>query len=230
MNEKLVRFTVEGDRDMLFANDRLANQLDPASIERRKAQTAFQRDKTDETLRIFMDAEWYGHLYHDPQLGIHIPRKMINATTLKAGKKFKKTGTRSNIAADMATVYSPTGGSAIDLAEGLPHVEAKDVAVLCQNPGYRLQCLASVNGSKVLKARPLIPRGWRAVLEFSVAEDAESVVPFDQFIEVVTRMGRGGFGDWRPTSPTPGEYGTFVIKKVEKSLDGEKWTNIKFNE
>ena len=207
-----------------MANNRGANPLDPAAIQRKKYETAYKQTKTEESLGTFMDADWMVHVYHNLRIGLHIPMKMIIATFIRAAKKFKKPGSRANAGTDAASIISPLGDAAIRLPGNVPHVTEEELFAVREDPRYRLQCLCNVNGSTVLKARPLMPEGWEATLTFSYMEGG--ALPLSMIMDIFEQMSRGGFGDWRPTSPMPGPHGTFVISRAEISDDGKKWKEI----
>lgn len=223
---KTLRVTIVGnDPGMLQCNNRLANPLDPMAKQYKEAQDALKRNKSDDNLRAKLDCEWFGHLYWDDGKGIYVPRKQIQASMLKAAKKFKQTGKKSNIAAPLAATLVPKGNIYIELPGGESTKTEDDLNVLrdAKDGGFRYDDLVSLNDATVLKSRPLIPGGWRATILFDYFNDDPEAVGLDVVKQVVQTMGRGGLGDWRPNSPTPGEYGTFEVEKFEVSDDGKKF-------
>lgn len=210
---------------MLQANLRAANPLDPASKQLKAAQDALRSNKTDDNLLLKLDAEWTAHLYWDDGRGIHVPRKQIQGSLLKAGKKHKAPGKRGSIAATLASTLSPKGNAYIELPGGEPHLTREDLEALRDDPDrrFRYDDIVSIGDNSVLKTRPLIPEGWRATLLFEYQSDDAEAPGLSVIRDVLDTMGRGGFGDWRPNSPTPGEFGTFTVESFKVSDDGKKW-------
>ena len=227
---KHIRATVIGNAPgMLQANNRLANPLEAATKQYKAVQDALKKNKSDDNLRAKLDCEWVGHLYWDDGEGIYIPRKQLQASMIKASRKFKAAGKKSNIAAAMASTLVLTGVVYINLPGGEPHKTEEDIFALRDHPSgdFRYDDLVSIGDATVLKSRPLMPAGWSAVIEFDYFNDDTEAVGLATIREVVQTMGRGGVGDWRPNSPSPGEYGTFDLEKFEVSDDGKKFVEFK---
>lgn len=227
---KTIRVTITGnDPGMLMANNRLANPLDPMAKQYKAAQDALKQNKSDDNLQAKLDCEWMGHLYWDDGRGINIPRKQIQASMLTAAKKFKQTGKRSNIAAPLASTLVPKGSVYLELADGQPHKTQDQIEALrnAKDGGFRFDALVSLNDATVLKCRPLIPGGWKGTILFDYYNDDAEAVGLATIKQVVETMGRGGFGDWRPNSPTPGEFGSFEVNRFEVSDDGKKFVEFK---
>lgn len=72
---------------------------------------------------------------------------------------------------------------------------------IAEDPTRLLYVPVVINGRRTMRARPIIPAGWKATVSFVLLEDVlqpESLKP------VIERAGRLiGLGDWRPI------YGTF---------------------
>ncbi|MGV0949264.1 MAG: hypothetical protein ACOYB3_01235 [Azonexus sp.] len=227
---KTIKVSIVGNNPgMLQANNRLANALDPMTKQYKATQDTLKKNKSDDNLRAKLDCEWLGHLYWDEGRGIYIPRKQLQASMLKAAKKFKAEGKRSNLCSPIANTVSLKGNVYIELPGGEPHKTQADLDVLRDDPNltFRFDTLVSIGDATVLKTRPLIPGGWRAAFVFDYHNDDPEAVALTTVKEIVDTMGRGGVGDWRPNSPSPGEYGTFEVEKFEVSDDGKKYVEVK---
>ena len=71
---------------------------------------------------------------------------------------------------------------------------------------------ARIGRAKHVRVRPIF-RTWTAAGDFEVVDD--QLTP-DIIQRIVTLGGRlKGLGDWRPSSPTPGGFGTFTATVEE---------------
>ena len=79
--------------------------------------------------------------------------------------------------------------------------------------------MVNIQRSKTLSCRPIF-HNWK--VEFTLETDPNFITPNEMKTILFTASGTGGLGVWRPTSPQPGPYGKFSIKKLMYvNLNGE---------
>ena len=219
---KQIRVSVSGmEPGLLLHNPRSANPLDPAAQKLEAVQKQYKKNKTVENLRELLLVQWNCGLYWQPAKGCHIPRGMIQANMIGASKSVKQKGKMSSMAKVISHSISPRGDAVLEIPAA--HKTEKDIKKLSENSDYAFVKPAKIGNSLVPVSRPLFKK-WRATLMFDVWD--ETAVSMEDFKEIAEIMGQRGFGDWRPSGPTPGEFGMFSIDKVEKSNDGRAWQKV----
>lgn len=222
MDTKQIRVKISGlAPGLLLHNPRSANPLDPAAKELTAIKKEYQSNKTEDALIEYLKAQWNCALYWKAGLGAYIPRGMVQATLINAAKSIKQEGKRASLARIISAAISPKGDSVLEIDD--PHQTKDDLAKMVVGK-YNFVIPAAIGQSLVPVSRPLFPE-WSATLYFNVFD--ETAIPMDTFKEIVEIMGGKGFGDWRPSGPTPGEYGMFTADKFEQSKDGGKsWSKV----
>jgi len=220
---KLLRVSITGlEPGLLLHNPRSSNPLDPATKILTEIKKEYQKNKTDENLIAYLNAQWECALYWETNKGCFIPRQMIQATMIGAAKSSKQEGKRASMARIIGGAISPKGDAVLNIDE--PHKTNDELMALRNNNDYNFVASVSIGTALVTSSRPLF-KNWSASLRFQVLD--ETLVPLETFKEIVHNMGICGFGDWRPSGPTPGEYGMFNAETFEESNDdGKTW--IKF--
>lgn len=221
-----IKATVDGQAPgMLFCNPRACNPMDEQAKILAGFRLQHKANRTEENLVPYLEAQWTCAMYWQEGVGCYIPRNMIQASLIQAAKKEPlKRGNYKEVAASSITTLglSPLG-IATSSGKAVDHKSKSDLDALRQNPEFFFVTPANINGSLVPIARPLFPK-WAAVLQFEIFDPAAiSPTLMKKFVE---NMGRQGFGDWRPSSKTPGEYGTFSIRKFETSENGKTWSTV----
>lgn len=222
-NQVQYRVGISGlEPGLLLHNPRSSNPLDPASKKLNAVKKEYQSNKNDENLIEYLNAQWNCAIYWNEGQGCYIPRGMVQASMIGAAKKTKQEGKRSSIARIISGAISPKGDAVLEISE--PHKTKTDLETLRANINYNFVIPVSIGTSLVPASRPLFKQ-WKATLTFNVLD--ETLVPLETFKEIVEDMGSAGFGDWRPSGPTPGEFGMFSIEKFESSSDGgQTWQKV----
>lgn len=217
------RVSITGlDPGLLLHNPRSSNPLDPAAKVLTEVKKEYQKNKTDDNLIAYLNAQWNCALYWEENKGCFIPRGMVQAAMIGASKSIKQEGKKASVARIISGAISPKGDAVLDIPE--PHKTKSELDDLRLNSAYNFVVPVSIGQSLVPASRPLF-KAWKATLLFNVLD--ETLVPLDSFKEIVEIMGTRGFGDWRPSGPTPGEYGMFMADKFEQSNDGGKtWKTV----
>lgn len=223
METKQIRVTVSGlAPGLLLHNPRSANPLDPAAKELSAVKKEYQANKTEEGLIAYLKAQFFCALYWKEGVGAYIPRGMVQATMISAAKAIKQEGKRASLARIISAAISPKGDSVLEITT--PSKTKDDLNKMVEDSRHNFVIPAAIGTNLVPVSRPLFPE-WSAKLLFNILD--EDAIPLDTFKEIVEGMGAKGFGDWRPSGPTPGEYGMFSADKFEQSEDGGKtWKTV----
>lgn len=166
---------------------------------------------------------WQTYLHHDGEF-VAVPMEWLMAALKTAGAQMTLKKQKTFKEATQSGIFVPTEFIELRVGKDNERVAIEDVVALRDKPfsaqaqdvqdlGFRLFVKrAKVGMSKHVRVRPRFDR-WTARGEIEV------VAPEITF-EIVSRLfdlaGRGGFGDWRPASKSPGAFGMFTakIKKV----------------
>ncbi|HXG77666.1 MAG TPA: hypothetical protein VNJ53_13955 [Gaiellaceae bacterium] len=181
---------LRGTRDLLLHNGRLANPMDPWTIE--IAKFAKKRDKTIAELGRLAELEARGGLYETPDGFIGLPQINVRACLLEAAKAFKLKKWLNETLVSEPDVVVPLviGGRTLKWDEAF-----SSRAIAIHYVGV------VVSGRRTMRARPRIPAGWEATVDFDLHADSLHASKLEPVIE---RAGQViGLGDWRPI------FGTF---------------------
>ena len=219
-NINLIKANISGlAPGLLMHNPRSANPLDPQTKILNEAKKIYQKNKIDENLIPYLREQWNCALYWSEGTGCYIPRTMLMATMLGAAKNIKQVGKRWTLAKIISTAIAPRAFAVLSLDS--PHSSKKDIGSLYEDLNFSFVTPVKIGNSLVTSSRPLF-KNWSTDLLFKVTDATR--IPMADFKEIVTLMGDAGFGDWRPSGPTPGEYGMFVLNSFETSEnDGKTW-------
>ena len=150
------------------------------------------RDRTDADRAEIARLEWYGGLYHDPDVGIYIPSWNVircferGATILRKGRTILR-------ALSATTDRIP-----------LEYDGPTDLAKLYDRKEFRLRKMVGIQRSRVVRVRPIF-RTWALTFEAELQED---VMNLRDFVRVVELAGRSeGLGEARKLG-----YGRFVAE------------------
>jgi hypothetical protein len=185
-----ITFEIEGLSPLLMHNERLANQLDPAT--KRMKEITGKKKKTEEDLLALAWAEFEGGLYIDDDVGPYMPGTWIDGTFRDSAKMIRR-GT--------------------DIKRGLQVVDDR-VALLYEGPrdsekmwaaGMYDQRMVKNQMNKVLRTRPRFNK-WKA--RFQVSFDT-GLFDRQTVISILENAGKMiGLGDYRP------RFGKFNVKEV----------------
>jgi hypothetical protein len=198
-----------GTRPMLQHSSRLANPLDPYA-RALKALTA-KRRRTDEEDAEIMRLEARGGCWETPEGLLGVPTAAAwrsikdAATAFRLGKDVERALLYEDvvvplIVTDVSDVMVPMSD------EGDVETVSADDWIAGANVDYRSVKMPGT-GRRVMRARPIIPAGWRCTHTFELLED---VINARDLAPVLQRAGRlVGIGDWRPT------YGTYEVEVLD---------------
>lgn len=187
---------ITGTRPMLQHNGRLSNPLDEHT-QKLKALHG-KRKKTEEDLVSIMAVEARGACWETETGLLGVPSAAVWRCLFDAAKAFRM-GQDIKRALIFSDVVEPLlvndqemscddflGGVGDDLGKRIDYRPVR------------------VQTSRVMRARPLIPTGWKTTHRFELLTD---IIDPGDLDNIIIRAGRlGGLGDWRPT------YGTFTTE------------------
>ena len=166
---------IDGATGLVMHNERLADPLDEY-VRAIKEITDKGSKQTDTDRAEVARLEWFGGLYHDTDVGVHVPSwnviKCLNQGAIGAKTKKGKDVLRSVIATT----------DRVPLVFDGPLEPSK----LFDLPEFRLRKMVGVNRGRVPRMRPIFRR-WGLEVEVELLEDILSV---DDFSRVVHFSGR----------------------------------------
>lgn len=178
---KKIEIVLTGNSPLLMHSARLSDPLDPAT--KRLAQASKKRSKTEDDHRAVAEAEWFGGLYHDPDIGPYIPGDNIMAT-LVAAARLDKLGTKVTRGLVVQTDVNP-----------LAYPGPRDAVELFKDGRFIHRASVKVMASRVIRTRPVF-HAWQTSAVLMVDE---SQLDTDQVRHIATNAGLFiGIGDWRP--------------------------------
>jgi hypothetical protein len=190
--EVKLRLSLRGVRPMILHNGRLANPLDPHT--RAVAAIARKRNKTDTDHAELAAIEARGGMYETSDGRLGLPTENVWRCLYDAAKAYKLGEAVKQALLDPADVVPLT-------IPGLGTPQCDEY--LRRREGLLLYVPVVVQRRRVMRARPLVPAGWSATVDFTLLTDVlqpERLGPvFDRAARLV------GLGDWRP------RYGLFEV-------------------
>jgi hypothetical protein len=182
-----VEFT--GRTGLVFHNIRLADPRD--SYTRQIAELTSKGQNRTEADEVEIERlEWYGGLYHAPDIGVYVPASNIVRCLRNAGA-VTRLGKKVQGGISMLTDRVP-----------LEHGGPRDLAEMYADPQYTLRVAVGINRAKIMRVRPIF-RTWRLGFEVELGED---VLDLAELEAVAERAGRSeGLGDGRTLG-----YGRFT--------------------
>ncbi|WP_336879881.1 hypothetical protein [Rhodococcus globerulus] len=173
--------TIKGTMPMLMHSSRLADPLDPATIELKKASS--KRTKTGDDYEAVARAEFLGSLYIDGDIGPYIPGENVAASLLE-GAKLNKLGVKVKRGLLVTTDVNP-----------LSYKGPRDAAGLWEDKNFVHRASVKVSTSRVVRTRPIF-RDWSTEVEGLLDESQLELRDLEQ---IAANAGDFiGLGDWRP--------------------------------
>lgn len=212
--ERTYRFELVGQSDLLMHRDDVtaSDELTAVRNEMKKEDRVRGDDRSPAWT-------WQTYLYDDET---HVAMDAANvmsslrfgATRVQTGKgnkTFKELSQSGIVPATEFFEFRPAGAKdPVPLAavQALkPKTFAEQVAGV-RKLGFDLHVKrARVGQSKHVRVRPRFRAGWRISGLLLVVEPA---LTGDVLARILAESGKGGLGDWRPSSPTPGVWGRYT--------------------
>jgi hypothetical protein len=190
MSTQTLRVRLCGERPLLMHSARLADPLDPITVELDRLTR--KRDKTTADHEQISKVEWHGGLWlHDNKPCI--PAEAIESAFVAAARTRRKG--RQAKAGFLCNVSPP-----------LEYEGPTDLASLWNDKDFRFRFPVSVNSSKVMRTRARFPV-WHVTAD---VEFLPSLLNHNDVLEILEIAGfREGLGDWRP------KFGKFSVKAIQ---------------
>jgi hypothetical protein len=190
MSDEPLRVCLSGERPLLKHSSRLADPLDPITIELDRLTR--KRDKTIADHEQIGRVEWNGGLWLRDNRPC-IPAEAIESAFVAASRTRRKG--RQAMAGFSCTVS--------------PFIEYEgptDLSLLWEDKAFRFRFPVTINDSKVMRTRARFPK-WSVTVE---AEFLPSLLNRNDVLEIFEIAGfREGLGDWRP------RFGKFSVKQLQ---------------
>ncbi len=174
---------ITGTTPLLMHSARLVAPLDPITKEKSQAVAAYKKSKTDADYELMNRLEYFGALYIDDDLGPYIPTANIEKCLFEAG-----TVTRQGTKVRTALIIEELLGAPL-IYQGPRTAEA-----LWEDRNFVNAASIKVQQARLMRYRPQF-RSW--AVEFHGVID-DSLINFDDFVEIARKAGLKGLGDWRP--------------------------------
>jgi hypothetical protein len=185
-----VALQIEGMTGLVFHNVRLADKLDDYA--KAIAEINAKSKKTDADYAEIARLEWYGGLYHDPEIGVYLPTWNVIRCLERGGTIIKKGSAVIQALAVMSDKVP------------LKYDGPRDLAQLWERPEFRFRATVGVQRNKVTRMRPIF-RKWSLELDAELMDDVLNPSDFDRLAELAGRT--AGLGDARKLG-----YGRFMVE------------------
>jgi hypothetical protein len=184
-----IRLRINGTRPLLMHAGRLADPLDPISVD--LARITAKRPKTNADFAEIGRREWFGSLWLDGGRPC-IPSEALEATFIDAARSRR----RARAARAGLMIVSPAA---------LEYDGPQAIEDLWPDERFRLRHAVRVGSAKMMRTRPRFP-DWAAEFEVTYLN---SLIDHDEVLELYAVAGFAvGVGDWRP------RYGKFDVTEV----------------
>lgn len=201
---KKYRIHLKGISPLIMHADTLCNPMNPKAKQLKEISSI--RGKKDEHYLAMAELEWFGALYYDDEIGLHITSKVLLGCFQAAARKFK--------------LGKATKAIFIDCALGVPLIgyEGKTAESLWNaknKKGDRLYIFSNtvvVSQARLVRTLPIFPN-WE--LKFEVYLNTELLSP-QQLETIITTAGfEFGMCELRPQNAA-GTYGRFNLESIEE--------------
>lgn len=214
--------TITGETDLLFHKDNIIYGAKIKAWQKAPGNKKFSVAGDDRTPAW----SWLSCLY-DYAGKVVIDADMVMSTLREGGKKCPaptgrgsmKSQTQSGILCNELGWPLVLDGNTISYSDIISELskEALDFEVHTETVkrwGFSLDVRrARVGKNKHIRVRPRFPAGWVASGTLSVIDPQ---IDKDMLITILQTAGdKCGLGDWRPGSPTPGQFGRFSVSVVK---------------
>jgi hypothetical protein len=165
---------------LVMHNVRLADKADEYA--RAIKELNDKKFKTDADYAEIGRLEWYGGMYHDPDIGVYLPSWNVHKCLERGGAIIKK-GTDILRAVVLINDKTP-----------VQYDGPRDLAELWARQEFRWRTTVGVQRNKVTRMRPIFRR-WSMVFEAELMADVLNPGDFDRVAELAGQT--AGLGDAR---------------------------------
>jgi hypothetical protein len=184
-----IRLRITGTRPLLMHAGRLADPLDPISVD--LARITAKRPKTNADFAEIGRREWFGSLWLDEGRPC-IPAEALEATFIDAARSRRR-------------AQPARAGLMIANHAALEYDGPQTIDELWRDERFRLRHAVRVGSAKMMRTRPRFAE-WAAEFEVTFLK---SLIDDREIVELYAVAGFAvGIGDWRP------RYGKFTVAEV----------------
>jgi hypothetical protein len=185
-----------GTSPLLLSCDRLADPLDPMTIEHKKLTNITK--KTFEDYKELAYSQWNGLMYWDDEMGVYMPTANIRAALVNGATFFKK-----GMDIKRGTMFFDDKVALNYLPDGKTLKKAQ-----LWEQKYIDRRTVVVSRKRVTCYRPKFPVGWN--FEFNLTFD-DGILDVDTIIDAAIKAGKYvGIGGYRPEKG--GMFGRFDVE------------------
>ena len=183
-------YTIRGVAPLVMHNEQLSDPLNKWA--RLLREISKKRNKTEDDLLEMSRREWFGGLYYDEQIGVHVPERCLERMLRDAASKSKRG--RDVVSGLIVTEPAP-----------LVYKGPKKPDDLWASGSFLLRASVGVTQSRVIRSRPIF-RDWSLTFTVNYDELVLEAADIDGFATLGGRL--CGMLDWRP------KHGRFNVEKV----------------
>lgn len=194
-----------GGTPLLCHNERLADPLDPVTIE--IAKLSGQRKKPEAIHLEIARLEFAGGLYHDEEIGPYLPTWNIVRCIQDGGKRFK-------LGADIVRALIPNTEKTPIEYDG-----PRDIGQMWADGRFASRKGVGISGRRVIRTRPVFTE-WQAVADVELDLDILTPEKIDQCVFSAGKY--SGIGDNRPVFGR--FHGSAALAPAEKKTKREAVT------
>lgn len=190
----LTKFQIDlnGTAPLIMHSSQSVNPIDPGTKALNRALATFKKTKTDESFYEAARLEFLMAMHHDEDLGPYLPSISMLLSLVGAGAVVRK----SPKVRDAVLIHELIGAPVI-------YKGPRDPEKLWEDSNFVHYAAVKVNRtSRIMRCRPIF-RKWSATFTGFVDN---SILEYDDLVEIAGYAGMKGMGDWRP------RYGRFEAK------------------
>lgn len=188
-----VLFQVRGKTPLVMHNIQMADKQN--DFARQIGEIMAKRTKTEEDYARVEELEFFGGLYYDPDIGVHMPMPNI-LKCLEEAAKITKQGRQLIRAVAMTTDRVP-----------LEYEGPRKPKDLWEKPEFKLRKIVGVQRQRVMRMRPIF-RQWGLLFDVELQTDILDLV---DLVQIANSGGRSeGLGDARRLG-----YGRFEVEVAQ---------------
>ena len=193
--------TAANGAPLLMHNERLADPLDPFSLE--IAKISKKRGKTEADHLEIARLEFAGGMYHDEEVGPYIPGWHVIRCIQNAGKQHK-------LGASVLRGVTP-----VSMKAPVEYAGPRDIESMWKAGTFALRKSVGISSARTMRTRPVFEE-WQLRVEIEIDLNVLDPEKIDQLAEEAGRY--QGLGDYRPI------YGRFagsaaLVKQPKAKLE-----------
>jgi len=204
-NLKKYKITIEGVTPIIMHNYDAASPFSKY-MEERKSITSKGSKKSDEQVKRLSEIQFLESLYFTEELGLFLPSENIQRMLLEACRRTEKLRESRMYFSGISEIGHPLGFS-------LKTENCKDIQALLKDPKNKYTKMVVIQKNRVSSVRAIFNM-WECMIEVEI--DTETLNPAQLEKWFCTAGKFCGLGARRPSGPTPGLYGRFIVTNFKE--------------